>query len=65
MEGPKVGSKEVCGLILQRDAVPCNTTAETEQDKNSFVTDLGTGSACNSTNSLIMNGHTSDDPHQI
>ena len=45
VEGPKVGSKEVCGLILQRDAVPCNTTAETEHDKNSFVTDPGTGSA--------------------
>ena len=42
VEGPKVGSKEVCGLILQRDAVPCNTTAETEEDKNSFVTDPGT-----------------------
>ena len=65
MKGPKVGSKEVCSLILQRDAVPCNTTAETEQDKNSFVTDPGTGSACNFADSLIMNGHTSDDAHQI
>ena len=65
VEGTKVGSKKVCSLILQREAVPCNTTAETDQDKNSFVTDPGTGSACNSTNSLIMNGHISDDPHQI
>ena len=45
MQGPKINSKEACGLILQRDAVPYNTTAETIQDKKSFVTDPGTGSA--------------------